>query len=152
MLASLGALALLHAGGAHARSDVGVSVSIDQPGFYGRVDIGDRRPELIYAEPLVIERTRYTEVQRPIYLHVPPGHYKRWSRYCGRYRACAQPVYFVHGPMVAARPGWRADHHHRHWREERRERWHDRRHHHHGHRHDHHRDDHHGHGRRHGRD
>ena len=28
-------------------ADVGVSISVNQPGFYGRVDIGDQRPVLI---------------------------------------------------------------------------------------------------------
>jgi hypothetical protein len=26
---------------------------------------------------------------------VPPGHQKKWRRYCGRYGACGVPVYFV---------------------------------------------------------
>ena len=34
-------------------------------------------------------------VQRPIYLHVPPGHAKDWRKHCDHYGACAQPVYFV---------------------------------------------------------
>jgi len=34
-------------------SDVAVSVSVGQPGFYGRIDIGSApRPELIYSQPL----------------------------------------------------------------------------------------------------
>ena len=36
-------------------ADVGVSVSVGQPGFYGRIDIGNYpQPELIYAQPVVI--------------------------------------------------------------------------------------------------
>ena len=31
-------------------ADVGVSISVNQPGFYGRVDIGDQRPVLIYRK------------------------------------------------------------------------------------------------------
>jgi hypothetical protein len=34
-------------------------------------------------------------VQQPLYLHVPPGHAKKWSKHCARYNACGQPVYFV---------------------------------------------------------
>lgn len=76
-------------------ADVGVSVSIGQPGFYGRLDIGDYpQPELVYAEPVIIHRP-VGVVYDPIYLHVPPGHAKKWGYYCGRYNACGRPVYFV---------------------------------------------------------
>lgn len=77
-------------------ADVGVSVSIGQPGFYGRLDIGDYpypQPRLIYREPRVVERV-YVE-RDPIYLRVPPGHAKNWPRYCSRYDACGERVYFV---------------------------------------------------------
>ena len=43
---------------AHA-TDVGVSVSIGQPGFYGRIDIGDYPyppPRVIYGQPRIVER------------------------------------------------------------------------------------------------
>lgn len=76
-------------------ADVGVSVSVGQPGFYGRIDIGDfPQPNLVYPEPIVIHRP-VGVVYEPLYLHVPPGHAKRWSYYCGRYDACGRPVYFV---------------------------------------------------------
>lgn len=76
-------------------ADVGVSINIGQPGFYGRVDIGDfPQPRVIYAEPVIIERqVRY--VGQPIYLRVPPGHARKWSKHCGAYNACGQQVYFV---------------------------------------------------------
>ncbi len=75
-------------------ADVGVSVSIGQPGFYGQIDIGDYpRPRVIYEEPVIIERRRV--VEQPVYIRVPPGHRKDWKRYCGRYGACGRPVYFV---------------------------------------------------------
>jgi hypothetical protein len=35
-------------------------------------------------------------VYQPIYLHVPPGHEKKWSKHCSKYNACNRPVYFVH--------------------------------------------------------
>ncbi len=77
-------------------TDVGVSVSIGQPGFYGTIDIGNvPRPQVIYAEPVVIHPVPVGVVRQPVYLHVPPGHAKNWGRYCGRYGACGQPVYFV---------------------------------------------------------
>ena len=31
----------------------------------------------------------------PIYLRVPPGHSKNWSKHCRSYNACNQRVYFV---------------------------------------------------------
>lgn len=75
-------------------ADVGVSVSVGQPGFYGRIDIGNApQPRLIFAEPIVIQRADV--VRQPIYLHVPPGHEKNWRKHCRRYNACGQPVYFV---------------------------------------------------------
>ncbi len=90
-----------------AATDVGVSVSVNQPGFYGRVDIGQQPPPVIYAEPVIIQR-RHTHVVQPVYMRVPPGHRKKWSRYCGRYNACAQPVYFVRDDG----PSQSHDHHH----------------------------------------
>lgn len=78
---------------AQASAGVGVSVNVGEPGFYGRIDIGDTQPEVIYAEPVIGQRVRV--VEEPVYLHVPPGHQKNWKRYCGRYDACGRPVYFV---------------------------------------------------------
>jgi hypothetical protein len=31
----------------------------------------------------------------PIYLRVPPGHAKHWSKHCHEYNACGERVYFV---------------------------------------------------------
>jgi hypothetical protein len=79
-------------------ADVGVSVTIGQPGFYGRVDIGQQPPPpvaLVYAQPVVIQPAPVAVYQRPIYLRVPPGHQKHWARECRRYNACGQPVYFI---------------------------------------------------------
>jgi len=77
-------------------ADVGVSVSIGEPGFYGRIDIGNYpRPAVFNTRPIVVDRgPNYVSVA-PIYLRVPPGHRKRWSRYCHEYRACGRPVIFV---------------------------------------------------------
>jgi len=77
-------------------ADVGVSVSIGEPGFYGRIDIGSfPQPQLVYPQPVVIAPAPYAVVQQPIYLRVPPGHAKDWRKHCGRYNACGQRVYFV---------------------------------------------------------
>jgi len=75
-------------------ADVGVSVSIGQPGFYGRLDIGGYpQPPVIYSQPRIIERVY--EEREPIYMRVPPGHAKNWHKYCHRYNACGERVYFV---------------------------------------------------------
>lgn len=75
-------------------ADVGVSVTIGQPGFYGRLDIGGYPPpQVIYAQPKVIQPA-YIE-REPIYLRVPPGHAKHWDKHCHEYNACDEKVYFV---------------------------------------------------------
>ncbi len=76
-------------------ADVGVSVSIGQPGFYGRIDLGSfpSRPPVIYGQPRIIERS--VIVGDPVYLRVPPGHRKNWGKHCGQYNACGEQVYFV---------------------------------------------------------
>ena len=77
-------------------ADVGVSVQIGEPGFYGRIDIGDfPQPRLINPRPVVIQPVPVGVVREPIYLRVPPGHAKNWRKHCGKYNACGQPVYFV---------------------------------------------------------
>jgi len=92
----LATLTLAAATGPALAADVGVSISVGQPGFYGRINIGDfPRPELVYAQPVVIQPAPVAYPRQPIYLRVPPGHEKNWGRYCGRYDACGQPVYFV---------------------------------------------------------
>jgi hypothetical protein len=77
-------------------ADVGVSVSVGQPGFYGRIDIGNfPQPRVIYARPVVIQPVPVGVVVQPVYLHVPPGHAKKWRKHCHKYNACNEPVYFV---------------------------------------------------------
>lgn len=79
-----------------AAADVGVSISIGQPGFYGQIEIGSYpRPALIYVEPMIIDVVPVGVVRPPMYLHVPPGHAKKWGSYCHQYGACGHPVYFV---------------------------------------------------------
>ena len=88
--------ALATAAGSALAAEVGVSVSIGQPGFYGRIDIGNMpQPQLIFAAPVVIQQVPVGVVRQPIYLSVPPGHEKKWSKHCSKYNACGRPVYFV---------------------------------------------------------
>lgn len=75
-------------------ADVGLSLSIGQPGFYGHIDIGDfQQPRLIYQQPRVMYRSAMN--RPPIYLHVRPGHAKNWRWHCREYNACNERVYFV---------------------------------------------------------
>ena len=78
-------------------ADLGISLRIGQPGFYGEIHLGDFYPvpDLIYPEPVIIQRPSVYIGQQPIYLHVPPGHAKLWHRYCYQYNACNRPVYFI---------------------------------------------------------
>jgi hypothetical protein len=77
-------------------ADVGVSVSIGQPGFY--LNIGNFPPPVVYAHPVVVRpapavivRPAPVVVARPVYAHVPPGHAKQWYRDHHGY-----PVYYRH--------------------------------------------------------
>ena len=91
----LSAAALALAAGAASATDVGVSVQIGQPGFYGSIDIGNYpQPQLVYPRPVII-RPVVGVVAQPVYLRVPPGHAKDWGKHCGKYNACGQQVYFV---------------------------------------------------------
>jgi hypothetical protein len=80
-----------------AAADVGVSISVSEPGLYGRIDIGRfPQPQLVVAQPVVVQRPTVVVAQpQPVYLWVPPGHRKNWSKHCHEYSACAAPVYFV---------------------------------------------------------
>jgi hypothetical protein len=79
-----------------ALAQTNVSISVGQPGFYGRLDLGDfaSRPVVYTQQPVIVREVRHMRAE-PIYLRVPPGHRKSWSRYCGRYDACGRPVMFV---------------------------------------------------------
>lgn len=80
---------------APAFSQVGVSVSIGQPGFYGQINIGGYpQPQVIYQQPVIVERGPEFE-EAPIYLRVPAGYESHWDRHCAEYRACQRRVYFV---------------------------------------------------------
>ena len=102
--------------------NVGISIGVNQPGVYGRIDIGNAPPPvLVYPQPVIIQQPRQVLPRQPIYLYVPPVHQQNWGRYCNQYGACNQPVYFVQEQWVRdryvrAHPGWR---------EGRRDDWHD---------------------------
>jgi len=136
-----------------------VSISIGQPGFYGRIDMSDRGyygpPPVYVAQPVIIERHHRVRAA-PIYLRVPTNHRQNWRRYCNRYGACGQPVLFVqdrwyadtYAPRYRERHG-HYDRHDRHDRHGPRHDRHDRRHDDRGHGRGHDRHDDRGHGRGH---
>jgi hypothetical protein len=106
-----------------AAADVGLSIGINQPGVYGRIDIGRVAvpPVLVYQQPVVIVQNPVAVQRQPIYMHVPPGHAKDWRRYCDRYQACGQPVYFVQDRWYrdAYEPAYRAKPDKRHHKDDR---------------------------------
>ena len=76
--------------------DVSATIGINQPGFYGQINIGDvPRPVVIYSQPVWVQRPAKVVYVEPIYVRVPPGHEKHWSKHCAQYNACGRPVYFV---------------------------------------------------------
>jgi hypothetical protein len=99
------AAVLLGLSAAHAfAQDVQISVGGEiKPGVYGRVEIGNRPPPpVVYPQPVIIAPPPPVVVvgqpavaPAPVYMHVPPGHAKKWSKHCRKYNACGQPVYFV---------------------------------------------------------
>lgn len=111
MISFRGAAALLAlslsalAPNATAQAQVGVSIEFGQPGMYGRVDIGNTPPpQVVVQQPVIIRQPpppRVVVAQpvpvvvEPVYMWVPHKHRRNWARYCGRYRACGVPVYFV---------------------------------------------------------
>jgi len=134
------ALSALLAGAATA-ADVGVSINVGQPGFYGQINIGNvpQPPAVIYTQPTYVEQPPVGVVVQPLYLRVPPGHEKHWAKHCAEYNACGRPVYFV-------REDWYQEHYRHHDRDDEGE---DRHGHGHGHDRDHDEDHDHGHGHHH---
>lgn len=94
------ALLALFASTAALAADVNVIVGGEiKPGVYGRVEIGTQPPPVVvYPRPVIISPAPVAVAPQPMYMHVPPGHAKKWSKHCYKYNACAQPVYFVKGP------------------------------------------------------
>jgi hypothetical protein len=90
------ALLMASATGATSAANVGVSVSIGEPGFYGQINIGNApAPVVVNPQPVIIERGPTYVEQQPIYLRVPPEHQRNWRRHCREYNACDRPVHFV---------------------------------------------------------
>jgi hypothetical protein len=100
----LAAVAAAGAAPAWSAVDVGVGVTIRQPGVYGRIEIGNQPPPpVLYPQPVIIARPAVVVQQPPLYLYVPPGHAKNWAKHCYRYNACGRQVYFVQETWVQER-------------------------------------------------
>ena len=79
-----------------AQAQVGVSVNIGEPGFFGQINLGNEpRPPVIYANPVIVQAPSNGYNAAPMYLRVPEEHHKHWNRYCAQYNACGRQVYFV---------------------------------------------------------
>ena len=90
------ALAAVAMSPALAVVDVGVGITIREPGVYGRIEIGSRPPPpVLYPQPVIIARPAVVVAEPPMYLYVPPGHAKNWRKHCKHYDACGRQVYFV---------------------------------------------------------
>jgi hypothetical protein len=78
-------------------ADLGVSISVGQPGFYGQINIGGMpQPPLVVAQrPIIVQAPPAGVAMAPVYLRVPPGHQKHWEHRCAEYHACNRPVHFV---------------------------------------------------------
>lgn len=99
-----------------AIADVGISVNVGEPGFYGQLNVGGfPAPQLIYNQPIIVQEGGYE--RPPIYLHVPPGQIRHWRRYCGRYNACGERVFFVRDDWYNQEyaPRYQAEHRDGHW-------------------------------------
>jgi hypothetical protein len=99
--------------------NVGIAISLGEPGFYGQLVIGDYdRPRLIGTRPVIVTGRYYRAA--PIYLRVPDQHRRNWNHYCGRYDACSRPVYFVRDDWYRNDYAPRYREHHRHDRRDER--------------------------------
>lgn len=86
--------ATLCAAAVPALAQIDVNINIGDPGFYGRINSVDLRPRVYVTQPVIIEREARYHAE-PVYLRVPPGHRKNWSKHCRKYDACGQRVLFV---------------------------------------------------------
>ncbi len=114
------AIALMLSPSVFAQASVTAHIDINQPGIYGRIDIGQLPSvAIVQPQPVIVSPAPVYVEQAPVYLYVPPAHQKDWRRYCGQYHACGQRVFFVKDEWVRERyeeehPGWERDKKHNH--------------------------------------
>ena len=131
-----------------AQAQIGVSVNVGEPGFFGQINIGNEpRPPVIYANPVIVQAPAYGYNSAPMYLRVPEDHHRHWNRYCAQYNACGRQVYFVTDDWYhnAYAPRYAREHDRDHEHDRDREHEHDR-----GQEHDHNNEHDHDHGHEHG--
>jgi hypothetical protein len=85
---------------AQAQTSVNATIgAVLAPGVFGRVDISNGvLPPVLYPQPMIIVPVAVAPT--PVYMHVPPGHAKKWRKHCHKYNACGTPVYFVQANYV----------------------------------------------------
>src|SRR5512140_2802954 len=67
-----------------------------RPGVYGQVLVSHGPPPpLISSRPVVAVKALGPVRGEPMYFYLPPGHVRKWVKYCRNYQACERPVYFV---------------------------------------------------------
>jgi hypothetical protein len=66
-----------------------------RPGVYGRIEVRNGPPPAVVHAAPVVAHGRAAPGTQPVYLYVPPGQVRRWSRDCAKWQACDRPVYFV---------------------------------------------------------
>ncbi|HEY8358845.1 MAG TPA: hypothetical protein VIL30_15410 [Ramlibacter sp.] len=72
-------------------------------GVYGRIEVrGTETPPVIYPKAVTAGEKVVAAGMRPVYLYVPPGQVRKWSRFCAKWSACDEPVLFV---RMDASPG-----------------------------------------------
>jgi hypothetical protein len=65
-------------------------------GAYGRIQVRNAPPPpLISPHPVIAVKELGPPKGEPLYLYVPAGQVRKWTRYCERYQACERPVFFV---------------------------------------------------------
>ena len=79
-----------------AQAQVGVSINVGEPGFYGQINIGNAAPPpVVYPQPMIVEQPAGGVIEAPLYLRVPEEHHRNWHKYCHQYNACNRKVFFV---------------------------------------------------------
>ncbi|RYY95493.1 MAG: hypothetical protein EOO24_22775 [Comamonadaceae bacterium] len=96
LVAGLAACAAVDASAQQAPHRNATAGGLLRPGVYGHIEVaGDAPPPVIYRQPLVAAKGVVHAGTRPLYLYVPPGHVRKWERFCAKWSACDQPVLFV---------------------------------------------------------
>lgn len=89
-----------------AATNIGVSIGINAPGQYGRIDFNNYPQAVLDTQqPVIYAPSRTAVYPQPIYLYVSAEQQAHWGRYCKRYSACGRPVHFVREDWVRAQYG-----------------------------------------------